>query len=218
MTDESYIHKPGTLEPGSLESTDLSTDLISDIHDHQLQALRAAEREIAAEGSKYPPDIRLKAAVAYSLLGSSKAVADELGLPPGVVSDWVKRAAWWPTALAAARSFQDDRLKSRVVGLQQRLMSRLEEAIAEDPVFLTKKGDVVVGKHSIKDLAYAFSILGKEKDMMEKRTTVAATNTNAQAALNKLAGMLEQIGQNHATRIYDNPLQPVERVEEDGTT
>lgn len=194
-------------------SMDLEIELEHAENDVPLEAkemLTEAKRACAHDSERYSPDEKIRAAIAYSLLGSVYEVARELNIPHPRIRSWMK-SAWWPQALAAAKAYQDQKLHSKITTLQHTLINKLMIAIETDPVFVDKKGDVQIGKHSLKDLSYALSVMGGQKTLIEQKTRPLGSKDNTKEALSRIAKALEDLGVAQEKHITID--QPVERVD-----
>lgn len=162
--------------------------------------------ELYSPHSKYTPEQKMYAVVAYMVTGSSIKAEKMTGIDASTIRWWKTKSEWWDKALAEARRTKQDALDAHLTGLIHRSAEEFEDRLLNGDEVVDKYGDTHRKKMSGRDIATTLGILFDKRALIRGDPTSNSGASSSQ--LKDLSQKFEDFA--HKMRESGNMAKPIE--------
>lgn len=140
--------------------------------------------------SKFTPEQKFEAVMAYYLHNSAKAAAETLdsGILASHITEWKSKAPWWSKILNKCRQLQNEDLEGQMTSVLHSTIDELDKRVRYGDKKLNKDGDLIRVPVSARDLAYIGSMLADKRTQLEGQGS-----QDTRGIQDKLARIQEQL-------------------------
>ena len=143
------------------------------------------------QGYKLSIPERLRAALCYTILGSSLKVAKYTGMKANTIRSWYKQE-WWKLAIKATRELYNDQLDAMMTQTLMNASHQLLDRVRNGDEVLRKDGELVRRKMSGVALATVIGIETEKRALLRGDATVKIKHESSSQRLNQIADKLSQ--------------------------
>lgn len=154
--------------------------------------------------SKWTPEQKMEAAVAYVCTGSAKAAATLCEVPRSTISSWVADAEWWPDAIGEARRRKQKELDGKLTGVIDSTLRQLQDRIANGDEVVGRNGEVSRKKVGARDLAIIAGTMYDKRALLRGDPTSRSESTQGGVALQDLQARFAEVANQLNAKVINN--------------
>jgi len=143
--------------------------------------------------SKYSPEEKMSAVIAYVLTGSAWKAEKITGLKAKTIQGWKQQAPWWPEAIRRVRKQKQDELDGRITGIINKALDEIEDRVMNGDEIYDGAGRVKRRRMTGQQLASTLSSLFDKRALVRGDPTARTEKVTIEQDLKVLADRLEKM-------------------------
>lgn len=159
------------------------------------QQLQIDLAELYSPNSKYTPEQKVNAAMAYVLTGTIKATAKKIGMPQQTLNEWKLKATWWDDTVAECRKRKQDELDARYTVLIHEIIEQVQDRVINGDTKVSRDGVITKIPMTGKDLVITMAVTFDKRQLLRGEATSRVEKVSEKDRIDRLADSFKEMAQ-----------------------